>query len=329
MPKNNKPLTTKIFVERANKKHSEENYDYSKVEYVNANTKVCIICSKHGEFWQHPHKHLRGQGCRKCKGEKIANKKLYSQEKFLSLAIEKHKNKYDYSKVKYITARNKVCIVCPKHGEFWQTPMKHLQGQGCPMCMQNKPLTKEEFIKKSKKMHNGKYDYSNIEFKNVNTKISILCPKHGEFKQKPIKHIIGQGCPICAQELCYSETRLFEELKKLLPQYTIIRQQKFPWLTKNKSLDIYIEELDLAIEYQGEQHFWPIEYFGGKNKFTRTQMLDNEKYNECKNNNTKLLYFSFVKKLPNTYLDTIYNQVNDLVNEIVNYANYRGYTTII
>lgn len=58
-------------------------------------------------------------------------------------------------------------------------------------------------------------------------------------------------------------------------------------------------------------------------------MLDNEKYNECKNNNTKLLYFSFVKKLPNTYLDTIYNQVNDLVNEIVKYANYRGYTTII
>ena len=54
--------------------------------------------------------------------------------------------------------------------------------------------------------------------KESNTKISILCPKHGEFKQKPIKHIIGQGCPICAQELCYSETRLFEELKKLLPQ---------------------------------------------------------------------------------------------------------------
>lgn len=329
MPKNNKPLTTKIFVERAKQQHSEENYDYSKVKYINSKIKVCIICSKHGEFLQHPHKHLRGQGCPKCKGEKIANKKLYSQEKFVSLAIEKHNNKFDYSKVKYITARNKVCIVCPKHGEFWQTPMKHLQGQGCPMCIQNKPLTKEEFIKKSKKIHNGKYDYSNIEFKNMNTKISILCPKHGEFKQKPIKHIIGQGCPICAQELCYSETRLFEELKKLLPQYTIIRQQKFPWLTKNKSLDIYIEELDLAIEYQGEQHFWPIEYFGGKNKFIKTQLLDNEKYNECKNNNIKLLYFSFMKKLPNTYLGTIYNQVNDLVNEIVNYANYRGNTTII
>lgn len=85
MSKNNQPLTTKIFVERAKQQHSEENYDYSKV--------------------------------------------------------------------KYITARNKVCIVCPKHGEFWQTPMKHLQGQGCPMCMQNKPLTKEEFIKKSKKIH--------------------------------------------------------------------------------------------------------------------------------------------------------------------------------
>lgn len=329
MSKNNKPLNTKIFVERAKEKHKEENYDYSKVEYINSKTKVCIICSKHGEFWQHPLKHLSGQDCPKCKGDKITRKKLYTQEKFLILAKEKHNDKYDYSKVKYITARDKVKIICPIHGEFQQTPMKHLQGQGCPKCMINRTLMKEEFIKKSQIIHNEKYDYSKIEFKKANTKVNIICPIHGEFWQTPSKHLQGQGCPICAQEPCYKESMLFDKIKKAFPQYTIVRQQKFSWLTRNKSLDIFIKELNLAIECQGAQHFKPIEYFGGKESFQRTQFLDKEKYIECKNNNIKLLYFSFIKKLPNTYLDTIYNQVNDLINEIANYANYRGYTTTI
>ena len=53
------------FIEKAKNRHGDK-YDYSKVEYINSTTKVCIICKEHGEFWQTPHGHVRGQGCPKC-----------------------------------------------------------------------------------------------------------------------------------------------------------------------------------------------------------------------------------------------------------------------
>ena len=63
-----KKLTTEEFISKAKEVHGNK-YDYSKVEYVNNHTKVCIICPKHGEFWQTPNHHLLGHGCSKCKNE--------------------------------------------------------------------------------------------------------------------------------------------------------------------------------------------------------------------------------------------------------------------
>ena len=60
-----------------------------------------------------------------------------------------------------------------------------------------KKLTTEEFIKKSKKIHGDRYDYSLVEYKNTHTKVKIICNEHGEYIQKPYKHIYGQGCPYC------------------------------------------------------------------------------------------------------------------------------------
>jgi hypothetical protein len=56
-------LTTKEFIEKARLKHGDK-YDYSKAEYTNSKTKVCIICPEHGEFWQTPGDHLDGHGCK-------------------------------------------------------------------------------------------------------------------------------------------------------------------------------------------------------------------------------------------------------------------------
>lgn len=97
---------------------------------MNANTKVCIICPKHGEFWQTPSGHLSGKGCPKCYKESRSS----TTEEFINKAREIHGNKYDYSKVNYVNAYTKVCIICPKHGEFWQIPANHLNGHGCPNC---------------------------------------------------------------------------------------------------------------------------------------------------------------------------------------------------
>ena len=64
----------------------------------------------------------------------IVNKAYMKKGDIIIAAIEKYWDKYDYSRVKYVNSKTKVCIVCPEHGEFWQTPSKHLLGQGCPKC---------------------------------------------------------------------------------------------------------------------------------------------------------------------------------------------------
>ena len=140
----NKVTNTKSFIEKAKQIHGDK-YDYSKVEYVNSHTKVCIICPKHGEFWQTPNNHTHKtnpKGCPSCNG----TKKLTTKE-FIEKAKKIHGNKYDYSKVEYINNLTKVCIICPKHGQFWQTPNKHLTGCNCPFCShQSFKDTKKSFI---------------------------------------------------------------------------------------------------------------------------------------------------------------------------------------
>ncbi len=55
-------------------------------------------------------------------------------EEFIQKAKAIHGDKYDYSKVEYVRAHVKVCIICPDHGEFWQDAASHLRGSGCPKC---------------------------------------------------------------------------------------------------------------------------------------------------------------------------------------------------
>ena len=125
-----------IFIEKARQIHNDK-YDYSKVNYVNSRTKVCIICPTHGEFWQTPHNHLKGYGCAECGKEKSHLSKITTED-FIVKSKEIHGNKYDYSKACYKTCDTKVCIICPEHGEFWQTPSNHINGSGCPKCANEK-----------------------------------------------------------------------------------------------------------------------------------------------------------------------------------------------
>ena len=186
-------ITTNEIIAKAKLVHGDK-YDYSKVDYVKDYIKVCIICPEHGEFWQRPHAHLQGQGCPKCKSKK----QTCTTDEFIAKAKKIHGDKYDYSKVKYIDTKSKVCVVCPEHGEFWQTPHNHLSGQGCPKCgVEKQTSTKEEFIKKAKEIHGDKYDYSKVDYSNAHTKVCIICPNHGEFWQTPNNHLRGHGCPKC------------------------------------------------------------------------------------------------------------------------------------
>lgn len=132
----------KEFIAKAQKIHNGK-YDYSKVFYINNRTKVCITCPTHGDFWQKPNSHLSGCGCSKCGSEKRGILKRSKLEDVIKNFKITHNNRYDYSKVEYKTTESKVCIICPKHGEFWQTPHSHLAGEGCPSCSRS---LMEEYI---------------------------------------------------------------------------------------------------------------------------------------------------------------------------------------
>ena len=150
-----KKLTTREFIERANEVHGEGTYDYSKTEYINAYTKVTIICPKHGEFTQTPISHLMSRGCSICGIKKLSESKKSTTKKFIEKSNEVHgEGTYDYSKVEYVNNSTEVIIICPKHGEFTQTPSNHLQGKCCPKCaiekqVKNQKSNTKEFIKKA------------------------------------------------------------------------------------------------------------------------------------------------------------------------------------
>ena len=129
-------MTTEQFIEKARSIHGDR-YDYSKVEYVNTHTKVTIVCREHGVFWQSARHHFagRGRGCRKCFDTTTGDRFRASLQGFIEKSQKVHGDKYDYSKVEYINCRSKVCIICPEHGEFWQTSNSHVTGGcGCPVC---------------------------------------------------------------------------------------------------------------------------------------------------------------------------------------------------
>ena len=141
--KKRKRITTMDFIEKCRNIHGDK-YDYSKTEYINGKTKVCIICPEHGEFWQLPHSHLNGQGCPNCGKLKLREKYQLSSDEFIQKAKEIHGDRYDYSKVKYVNYKTKVEIICPKHGSFWQTPACHFKCDGCPTCKGELSVSKQE-----------------------------------------------------------------------------------------------------------------------------------------------------------------------------------------
>jgi Zn finger protein HypA/HybF involved in hydrogenase expression len=120
-----------------------------------------------------------------------------TREQFIENSNIIHGDKYCYDKVNYISSNKKVIIICPKHGEFKQEANSHLRGSGCPVCSGNSKLNSDIFTERSNLIHNNKYDYSLVEYKNAFSKVIIMCKYHGEFKQTPNNHLNNHGCPLC------------------------------------------------------------------------------------------------------------------------------------
>lgn len=192
-------LTTEEFIAKANAVHGDR-YDYSKVEYINANTKVCIICKDHGEFWQSPYTHLKGHGCSKCASEVNAAKmRLWTEERCREVALRytemkafrteceeaynaalKHKWLKDYTWLSY-----KIDVSRPKK--------------------KRQSYTQEEIIERIRSIFGERYSYDKVVYKAMKVPITLVCHErdsngieHGEFSMRPDNIFSGkQGCPKC------------------------------------------------------------------------------------------------------------------------------------
>lgn len=122
-------------------------------------------------------------------------------EEFIRRAREVHGDRYDYSMANYTNAKTKLIIVCKIHGEFMKIPSDHMMGSGCPKCSGRYTRTLEEFINQANEVHGYKYDYSEVNYLNSHTKISIICKEHGKFSQVAISHLSGTGCAKCGVKI--------------------------------------------------------------------------------------------------------------------------------
>ena len=226
--------------------------------------------------------------------------------------MEKFGDKYDYSKVEYKTRSTKVCIICPKHGEFWVEPGNFLNYKiGCKKCANEaKQKTTDDFVKSAKLIHGDKYDYSESVYENEKERIKIICPIHGEFWQVPNYHLSGCGCPRCKKSHLENEIESFLKVNNIKYE----PQKKFSWLGL-QSLDFYLPEHNVAIECQGNQHLNEYKMFGGKSGLEEIKKRDLEKLKKCTDNNVKILYFSNRK-----YTNDIITNKKELKNEIKKYA---------
>lgn len=129
-----KRISFDILKERWNNKF-EGKYTYDKSDYKNAHTKIEITCDnpEHGSFFQTPNSHNNGSGCPKCGRLRSDASKRLTQERFKERCEEAHGNTYEYPD-EYVTDRTLTRIVCKKHGDFFQIPLNHFKGVGCPSC---------------------------------------------------------------------------------------------------------------------------------------------------------------------------------------------------
>jgi Zn finger protein HypA/HybF involved in hydrogenase expression len=290
------------FISKARIIHNDK-YDYSKIAYNGIKNKVKIMCPIHGEFEQTPHHHVtRKQGCPKCRYLTVSIKTRKSNEQFIEKAEFIHEKKYDYSLVEYVNAKTKIKIICPEHGVFEQLSYAHLYGQGCPKCIGLNKTT-DTFVKDAKMEHGDKYDYSKTVYKDSKSKIEIVCEKHGVFTQTPNMHLRGNGCPICKESK--GEKKIREYLIKNGVKFK--QQHTFPNCKNIQVLqfDFYLPDYNTCIEFDGIQHYKPVNRFGGEKSFLLTKQNDSIKNKFCLVNKINL------KRIP--YFEDVFESLNNLI----------------
>lgn len=257
-------FTTQDFIKKALTQHGDF-YDYSRVEYKNSQIKVAIICPEHGEFHQTPNEHWIGSGCPECGRKRIQEKLRMTTSEFIEKAIKIHNNKYDYSRTSYINNRTPLIVTCPEHGDFEAHPGRHLSGAECRMCAnenirKSKVLNLVDFLERASELHNDKYDYSNVKYKNLNENIEIKCPEHGKFQQRGSHHLNGSGCPKCGFEA--SALAKYLDSEEVIKRFIETHEDKYDYSKVNYTSAT--EPVIIICPEHGKFSQLPVNHYGGQ-----------------------------------------------------------------
>jgi hypothetical protein len=287
-------------------------YEYLEETYIDFTTKMVMRCKIHGEFSNTPHAHYSMKaGCRKCGILTTAKKNRYDFSEIINAFRKVHSNRYVYDINSYSGVENKIRIKCKKHGWFEQSVSGHKGGNGCSDCSyeligDRTRVTLDDFLVESEVVHGNTYDYSKINWIDQYTDVSIGCKKknHGFFLQNPRDHKRGSGCPKCNHSR--GERLILDWLQE--NEIDSIPQHTFSDL-KHKSFlrcDFFVPDYNLVIEYNGIQHYFPVEHFGGKQSLIDTQARDKIKQDYCLDND---IAFEVIK-----YDEDIVLELNKIFN---------------
>jgi very-short-patch-repair endonuclease len=271
-------------INRLMKIHNDKYYYIIEKEIYNSTDKIKIVDSLTDDiFYYRVDRHLSGM-----KPNKVTLNYFLIKSKSL------HNDKYDYSLVnRFNSISDKVDIICKEHGVFKQRISNHMNlKDGCPKCVGvgkwNTDLLKYEFIE----VHRNNFDYSKVKFENIDKKVEIVCREHGTFYQNIHKHLSGQGC-----RFCESKSKGEDYIKMWLDELSISYKRQHSFETcryiNKLSFDFYLSDYNMCIEFDGKQHFEPVEHFGGEEGYKTNIKRDNVKNKWCLDNNIQLVRIKY------------------------------------
>jgi len=240
-----------------------------------------VICKEHGNFNIKKDRHLSGQGCPKC-----SKRKKYDNNFFIDSITKNFKELYSYDNCFFKSFSEKVIITCKKHGDFESYPSYLLNGNGCSLCRnENNSYSQEEFLEKCIEKH-PEIDHSILNYKGTNSKIKLICKKHGIFEQKAGYYLnYSKGCKYCNETKGEKQIRMYLENKKL--------EYKQQYKNYGFIFDFFIPSHNTYIEFNGRQHYEPIEFFGGSVSYNKQLLKDKLKDEILKDKNIKLIKIGY------------------------------------
>lgn len=247
-------ITFDQFLARARDKH-EERFLYDRSSWLSLAKRVRVCCAAHGWFEQVAQTHLDSSGCGKCgRFDRIQKDLNISWINFLARAKFKFDGRYQYDRSSWTGANRKISIHCPEHGWFKQVAYDHLRFNGCYRCANNamgqrfKERSLQSFMKRSSKIHNGKYEYDFSTWNGMSEKLKIKCQTHGWFEQIPHDHLRATGCTSCGHELAGLRGRLTE--KDIIQRFRKTHGDKYDY--NNLNYTISSKKLTITCKIHGD-----------------------------------------------------------------------------